>query len=75
MTETETISFRIDSRMKAEIEAVPINWSEYLRGAVEKKLIDVKRQNAAERMELLRAKTRRKGVSLAKEVIKWRRKH
>jgi Arc/MetJ-type ribon-helix-helix transcriptional regulator len=72
---TETISFRVDDHTKAEIDAVQINWSEYLRNAVEKKLIEIKRQKAAERMEQLRAKTKNKNISLSKEVIKWRTKH
>lgn len=75
MTETETISFRIDAQTKAEIEAVPINWSEYLRESVEKKIREIKRQRAAERMDRLRAKTKNKNISLSKEVIKWRTRH
>jgi len=72
---TETVTFRIEEDIKAEMNAYPLNWSEYLREAVNKKLLELRRQKARGRMDKLRNKTKGSGISLAAEVIKWRRKH
>jgi hypothetical protein len=69
------VTVRVPENIKKEMTKYNINWSEYLREAIRKRILDVKRREIAARMDALRAKTKGKNINLAQTVIAWRKRH
>jgi hypothetical protein len=69
------VTVRVPEKIKKEMTRYDVNWSEYLREAIRKRILDAKRREIAARMDRLRAKTKGKNVNLAQVVIEWRKKH
>lgn len=71
----DVVTVRVPKNIKKEMVEYEVNWSEYLREAIRKKILEIKRKKIAERMDTFRAKTKGKDVNLARTVIEWRKKH
>lgn len=72
---SETLTIRVNKEIKCEMSNFRVNWSEFLRESIRKKLLDLKRENAIKNMDKLRVKTKGENINLADEVVKWRREH
>ena len=71
----DVVTLRVSRNIKEEMVKYEVNWSEYLREMIRKKILEIKRKKIAERMDRLRAKTKGKDIDLAQAVIEWRKKH
>lgn len=73
-----TISIRLPDDLKARMDEHDVNWSDVLREAIEERLLRMRREAAARRMDA-RADARFKKTgrlgTLSDEVIRWRRLH
>jgi Arc/MetJ-type ribon-helix-helix transcriptional regulator len=65
------ITVRIPEELKKKMREIDINWSEYIRSAIEKKIEEEKRKNIAKAV-LLNEKLRKKskGEPPAEEIIR-----
>lgn len=70
---SDVLTIRIPSDLRKSMGFYDINWSDYLREAVRRKLVELRREKAFRRMDELRAKAR--GEDMAEEVLKWRKRH
>jgi hypothetical protein len=71
---SEMLTVRIPRETKAEMENLKINWSEYIRESIQKKLVEARRELAFKEMDEITQKISRSKQSMADEVVKWRKK-
>ena len=69
------INIRVPKDLKKNMANVNINWSSYLREAIDKKIREHRMDRIARRMDKVREKTVGKGGNMANEVLAWRKKH
>jgi len=69
------ISIRVPKDLKKSMASMNINWSSYLREAIDKKIREHRMEGIARRMDKTREKTIGKGGNMAAEVLAWRKKH
>ncbi len=69
------VSIRVPKNLKKSMANVNINWSGYLREAIDKKVREHRMERIARRMDKVREKTKGKGGNMAAEVLAWRKKH
>ncbi len=72
---SETMGIKISKDLKEEMVKFEVNWSEYIRESIDEKLKELRRKKIAEHLDSIRKKTAGKNISMAKEIIEWRRKH
>lgn len=69
------ISIRVPNDMKKSMANVNINWSSYLREAIDRKVREHRMERIGRRMDKTREKTVGKGGNMAEEIFKWRKRH
>lgn len=72
---SDVLTVRIPADIKNAMDGVEINWSEFLRDSIRRKIIELKREKAFRKMDEIRAKNRGKSFNMSEEVIKWRKRH
>lgn len=66
------ISVRVEEELKRKMKALPsVNWSEYIREAVERRIMEEEMRKACETMDRLAEKTSGKWRG-TEEIRKWR---
>jgi len=68
MGDTSVITVKVPEEMKKRMKQVKVNWSEYIRTAVQKKLEEQKMNAASARLDEIRARS--KPVS-TDEIVAW----
>ncbi len=58
MGKTSSLSIRISNEVKEKMKDIDIDWSDYIRTAIENKIKEVKRKKAATSIDQLRSKTK-----------------
>ena len=71
---SEVLTVRVPKETKDEMGNFEINWSEYIRETIRKKIIELKREHAFKEMDKIRTKIPKSKLSMADEVIKWRKR-
>lgn len=71
---SEVLTVRVPKEIKDEMEDYKINWSEYIRETIRRKIIELKRERAFKEMDKIRSKIPKSKLSMADEVIKWRKR-
>ena len=69
------VSIRVPKDLKKSMANMNINWSSYLREAIDKKIREHRMERIGRRMDKTREKTVGKGGNMANEVLAWRKKH
>lgn len=70
---SDIITLRISHDIKNIMDAFDINWSEYMREAIQQKLVELQRERAFKEMDEIREKL--KGTPpVSQEVFKWRKR-
>ncbi|MCG2782822.1 MAG: hypothetical protein L6243_04460 [Candidatus Altiarchaeales archaeon] len=69
------VSIRVPKDLKKSMASMNINWSSYLREAIDKKIREHRMERIGRRMDKTREKTVGKGGNMANEVLAWRKKH
>ena len=72
MTEKSVITVKIPSDLKKKMKRVKINWSEYIRNAVQKKLEEENKKIASTKLDEIRARS--KPVA-TEELVTWIREY
>ena len=72
---SDVMTVRITEQLKEDMGEFELNWSEYIRTAIQQKILELKREQAFREMDEIRIKKKSKGTKMSDEVIKWRRKH
>ena len=72
---SEVITLRIPEDLKKEMSSVDINWSEYLREAIRKKILMTRREAAFMKMDAIREQYEGTDYVMSEEVKKWRKRH
>ena len=62
------ITVKIPEEMKKGMKQVDVNWSEYIRKCVQKKLDEQKRRKAFEKLEEIRKHTK---PTSTEEIVSW----
>lgn len=62
------LSIRIPEEMKKKMKEVDIEWSDYIRNAIEEKIKETRRKKAAESMDKIRGRTKRGGFDSTKSI-------
>jgi len=68
MVEASVITVKVPEELKKRMKQVKINWSEYIRTAIQKKLEEQKTNAASVRLDEIRARS--KPVS-TEEIVAW----
>ncbi len=68
MSQVNVITVKISSEMKKKMKQVKMNWSEYIRDSIQKKIDEQKLKAASAKIDELRAKT--KPVP-TEELVSW----
>lgn len=63
------ISIRVPKELKKKMEKIPLNWSKFIRESIQRKIMEIERQEAAAKIDMIRKKTR-KGVFNAAQSIR-----
>lgn len=72
---SDVMTIRVTEPLKQAMAEFELNWSKYIRTAIQQKILELKREQAFQELE--RVKIRKKGrkTKMSDEVIKWRKKH
>jgi Arc/MetJ-type ribon-helix-helix transcriptional regulator len=68
MTQVNVITVKIPSELKKKMKQVKMNWSEFIRESIQKKIDEQKLKSASAKIDELRAKT--KSVP-TEELVSW----
>ncbi|MDI6690635.1 MAG: hypothetical protein QME50_02060 [Candidatus Bathyarchaeota archaeon] len=68
MSKTRAITVKVSEELKREMKKVKVNWSEYIRSAIEKKLGEQKVKAASATLDEVRARS--KSVT-TDELVAW----
>ena len=71
---SDVLTVRIPVDIKKAMEGFDINWSEYLRESIRRKVTELRREMAFRKMDELRVKNRGKAFNMSEEVIRWRKR-
>lgn len=73
-----SVTVRLPDDLKRQMDEFDVNWSDLLRDSIEERLLRMRRQRAADRMDA-RAKEifKRTGKysTMSEDIIRWRRLH
>ena len=72
---TEVMTVRVSEDTKDEMAKYDINWSEFVREAIQSKIIELRRERAFREMDEIKSSIPKSKVSMADQVIRWRKKH
>jgi predicted DNA-binding protein len=62
------LSIRIPEETKKKMREVNIDWSDYIRNAIEVKIRETRRKKAADSMDRIRERTKRGGFNSTKSI-------
>ncbi|MGQ9469709.1 MAG: type II toxin-antitoxin system VapB family antitoxin [Nitrososphaerales archaeon] len=68
MSKTSVITVKIPKELKERMKEVDVNWSEYIRSTIIKKVEEHELRNASEKLDKIRAKAKPVPTS---ELISW----
>lgn len=66
--EVAVITVKVPKKLKAQMKKVDVNWSEYIRQCVQKKIDQQKRQAASDRLDEIRIRTK---PTSTEEIVAW----
>lgn len=72
MDEKSVITVKIPSDLKKKMKRIKINWSEYIRNAVQKKLEEEKKKMASTKLDEIRARSKPVATD---ELVAWIREY
>jgi len=72
---SDIMTVRITEQLKQNMAEFDLNWSEFIRTAIQQKILELKREQAFREMDRIKLKNKSKKLQMSDEVIKWRRRH
>jgi len=68
MEQVKVITVRVPSELKKKMKQVKVNWSEYIRECVQKKIDEQKLRSASEKLDEIRKRTK---PTSTQEIVTW----
>ncbi len=68
MEPVNVITVKVPSELKKKMKQVKVNWSEYIRDCVQKKIDEQKLRAASEKLDEIRRRTK---PTSTKEIVSW----
>jgi hypothetical protein len=68
MEQVNVITVRVPSELKKKMKQVKVNWSEYIRECVQKKIDEQKLRSASEKLDEIRKRTK---PTSTQEIVTW----
>ena len=68
MSEESVVTVRVPRELKDEMKRVDVNWSQYIRDSIQKKIDEQRIKDASDKLDQIRART--KPVS-TEELLSW----
>jgi conjugal transfer/entry exclusion protein len=68
MEQVEVITVKVTSELKKQMKQVDVNWSQYIRECVQKKINEQKRRAASQRLDEIRKRSK---PTSNEEIVSW----
>jgi hypothetical protein len=68
MEQAYVITVRVSGELKKKMKQVKVNWSEYIRECVQKKIDEQKLRAASEKLDEIRKRTK---TTSTQEIVSW----
>jgi post-segregation antitoxin (ccd killing protein) len=68
MDQVEVITVKVPSELKKQMKQVDVNWSQYIRECVQKKINEQKRRVASQRLDEIRKRSK---PTSNEEIVSW----
>jgi len=68
MDKVNVITVKVSSELKKKMKQVKVNWSEYIRSAVQKKIEEQRLKTASAKLDEVRARTK---MVPTEELVSW----
>jgi hypothetical protein len=68
MEQVNVITVKVPSELKKKMKQVKVNWSEYIRECVQKKIDEQKLRAASEKLDEIRKRTK---PTSTQEIVSW----
>ena len=68
MEQANVITVRVSGELKKKMKQVKVNWSEYIRECVQKKIDEQKLRAASEKLDEIRKRTK---TTSTEEIVSW----
>jgi hypothetical protein len=68
MEQGEVITVKVPAELKKKMKQIDVNWSEYIRQCVQKKIDQEKRKAASEALDEIRKQTK---PTSTEEIVSW----
>jgi predicted DNA-binding protein len=68
MEQVNIITVRVPSELKKKMKQVKVNWSEYIRECIQKKIDEQKLRAASEKLDEIRKRTK---PTSTQEIVSW----
>jgi post-segregation antitoxin (ccd killing protein) len=68
MEQVEVITVKVPSELKKQMKQVDVNWSQYIRECVQKKINEQKRRVASQRLDEIRKRSK---PTSNEEIVSW----
>lgn len=72
---SDVMTLRVTKQLKQNMAEYDLNWSKYIRTAIQQKILELKREQAFSEMDKIMIKNKFRKSKMSDEVIKWRRRH
>jgi len=72
MSGTSIITVKVPEELKRRMKQVKVNWSEYIRNSIQKKLEEQRVKNASAKLDEIRARSR---PVATEEIVAWIREN
>jgi len=68
MSQVDAITVKVPRELKTKMKQVKLNWSEYIRDSITKKIEEQKMKDASVKLDALRARVK---PTTTREVVSW----
>jgi conjugal transfer/entry exclusion protein len=68
MEQGNVITVKVSSELKKKMKQVDVNWSEYIRECVQKKIDEQKQRAASKKLDEIRKRTK---TTSTQEIVSW----
>ena len=68
MDQVEVITVKVPSELKKQMKQVDVNWSQYIRECVQKKINEQKKRAASQRLDEIRKRSK---PTSNEEIVSW----
>ncbi len=68
MDQVEVITVKVPTQLKKKMKQVKVNWSQYIRECVQKKIDEQRMRTASEKLDEIRKRTK---PTSTEEIVSW----